>query len=48
MRPRVNYGFAKARELVDPALGLDVMVFSSTHDHEAPDTLGLVGDQRIH
>jgi hypothetical protein len=37
------YGFAKARELVDPALGLDVMVFSSTHDHEAPDTLGLWG-----
>lgn len=37
------YGFAKARDLVDPALGLDAILFSSTHDHEAPDTLGLWG-----
>ncbi len=37
------YGFARARDLVDPALGLDAIVFSSTHVHEAPDTLGLWG-----
>jgi hypothetical protein len=37
------YGFAKAREQVDPGLGLDAILFSSTHDHEAPDTLGLWG-----
>jgi len=37
------YGFAHARAMVDPALGLDAIVFSSTHDHEAPDTLGLWG-----
>jgi hypothetical protein len=37
------YGFARAREMVDPALHLDAIVFSSTHDHEAPDPLGLWG-----
>jgi len=37
------YGFSRARDLVDPALGLDTIVFSSTHVHEAPDTLGLWG-----
>lgn len=36
-------GFAHAREMVDPALGLDAIIFSSTHDHEAPDALGLWG-----
>lgn len=37
------YGFAHARDMVDPKLGLDAILFSSTHDHEAPDTLGLWG-----
>jgi hypothetical protein len=37
------YGFAHARDMVDPTLGLDAILFSSTHDHEAPDTLGLWG-----
>jgi len=37
------YGFSYARDLVDPALGLDAIVFSSTHVHEAPDTIGLWG-----
>lgn len=36
-------GFAHARELVDPQLGLDQVIFSSTHSHEGPDTLGLWG-----
>jgi hypothetical protein len=40
-------GFAHARALVDPALGIDDYVFSSTHDHEAPDTLGLWGPTQI-
>jgi len=37
------YGFAHVRDRLDPALGLDAIIFSSTHDHEAPDTLGLWG-----
>jgi hypothetical protein len=37
------YGFAKAQELVDPALGIDTFVYSSTHQHEGPDALGLWG-----
>jgi len=37
------YGFTKAQAMVDPGLGLDAIIFSSTHDHEAPDTLGLWG-----
>ena len=41
------YGFAHARDLVDPALGLDTIIFSSTHDHEAPDTLGLWGESEF-
>jgi hypothetical protein len=36
-------GFARAKVLVDPNLGLDQIIFSSTHSHEAPDTLGLWG-----
>ena len=36
-------GFAHARALVDPGLGLDEIIFSSTHSHEGPDTLGLWG-----
>ncbi len=36
-------GFAHARALVDPALGLDQIIFSSTHSHEGPDSLGLWG-----
>ena len=40
-------GFAHARELVDPQLGLDQVIFSSTHSHEGPDTLGLWGPTRV-
>ncbi|MGH7786634.1 MAG: hypothetical protein ACRERC_07190 [Candidatus Binatia bacterium] len=36
-------GFAHARALVDPTLGIDQIIFSSTHSHEGPDTLGLWG-----
>lgn len=40
-------GFAHARALVDPNLGLDQIIFSSTHSHEAPDTLGLWGVEEV-
>jgi hypothetical protein len=40
-------GFAHARALVDPALGLDQIIFSSTHSHEGPDTLGLWGVDEV-
>ncbi len=37
------YGFAHAQDMVDSTLGIDAFVFSSTHDHQAPDSLGLWG-----
>jgi len=37
------YGFAHAEALVDPSLGIDAFLYSSTHNHEAPDALGLWG-----
>jgi hypothetical protein len=37
------YGFDKAQAQVDPTLGIDAFVFSSTHQHEGPDALGLWG-----
>lgn len=40
-------GFAHARELVDPSAGVDQIIFSSTHSHEAPDTLGLWGVDEV-
>jgi hypothetical protein len=32
------------RSLVDPALGIDHVVVTSTHNHEGPDTMGLWGE----
>lgn len=40
-------GFAHVRAMVDPGLGLDQIIFSSTHSHEAPDTLGLWGVNEV-
>ncbi|HVM95907.1 MAG TPA: hypothetical protein VMT89_05935 [Candidatus Acidoferrales bacterium] len=37
------YGFTRAQTLVDPNLGIDTFIYASTHDHEAPDALGLWG-----
>ncbi len=37
------YGFAHAEAMVDPALKLDAILYSSTHDHQSPDALGLWG-----
>ncbi|GIW43304.1 MAG: hypothetical protein KatS3mg077_0586 [Candidatus Binatia bacterium] len=39
------YGFAKAESLVDPSLGIDAFFYSSTHNHEGPDALGLWGSE---
>jgi hypothetical protein len=33
--------FIAVRKMIDPSLGIDHVVFSSTHDHEAPDTMGI-------
>jgi hypothetical protein len=40
-------GFAHARALVDANLGVDQIIFSSTHSHEGPDTLGLWGVEEV-
>jgi hypothetical protein len=37
------YGFARAQQMVDPSLGITAFVYSSTHSHQGPDTLGLWG-----
>lgn len=37
------YGFRKAQQLVDPALGITTFIYSSTHQHEGPDAIGLWG-----
>lgn len=33
--------FIKIRKTIDPALGIDHVMFSCTHNHEAPDTMGI-------
>lgn len=33
--------FIKVRKSLDPALGIDHVLFSTTHDHESPDTMGI-------
>lgn len=33
--------FIDVRKSIDPSLGIDHVMFSSTHNHEAPDTLGI-------
>lgn len=39
------HGFAHAEAMVDPALGIDAFLYSSTHNHQAPDSLGLWGSE---
>ena len=36
-------GFAHARALLDPGVGIDTFIWSSTHSHQGPDTIGLWG-----
>ena len=33
--------FIEVRKMIDPTLGIDHVMFSSLHDHEAPDTMGI-------
>ncbi|MBI5092785.1 MAG: hypothetical protein HZB26_10130 [Candidatus Hydrogenedentes bacterium] len=33
--------FIKVRKMIDPSLGIDQVVFSCLHNHEAPDTMGI-------
>ncbi|MEI2726706.1 MAG: hypothetical protein V9H26_25240 [Verrucomicrobiota bacterium] len=33
--------FIDIRKMINPALGIDHVMFSSLHDHEAPDTMGI-------
>ena len=33
--------FIKVRKMLDPGLGIDPVMFSCLHDHEAPDTMGI-------
>lgn len=41
------YGFAHAEAQVDPVLGVTHFVYSSTHNHQGPDALGLWGTDTI-
>jgi hypothetical protein len=41
------YGFSHAQTMVDPTLGIDTFIYSSTHSHEGPDTIGLWGEQQF-
>jgi hypothetical protein len=33
--------FIEVRKMINPSLGIDHVMFSSLHDHEAPDTMGI-------
>jgi len=37
------YGVDEARKLLDPSLGIQEILVTSTHNHEGPDTIGLWG-----
>jgi hypothetical protein len=37
------YGLAEIQKLIDPRLGVDEILLASTHNHEAPDTIGAWG-----
>jgi hypothetical protein len=37
------YGIGEIKKLVDPKLGVSEMLIASTHNHEAPDTIGAWG-----
>lgn len=41
------YGFQKAIDGLDPSLAIDNFIFSSTHQHQGPDTIGLWGFQEF-
>jgi hypothetical protein len=37
------FGLEHAKKLIDPALGIQQVLLTCTHDHEGPDTIGLWG-----
>jgi hypothetical protein len=41
------YGLGEIQKLVDPKLGISDILISSTHDHEAPDTIGPWGNSLL-
>ena len=41
------YGLGEIRKLVDPKLGVTEILVASTHDHEAPDTIGAWGPNAL-
>jgi hypothetical protein len=43
LRHGTYYGFQKAEDMVDPELGIDTFLYSTTHQHEGPDAMGLWG-----
>lgn len=38
------YGIKRIQQLLDPALGIQEILLTSTHSHEGPDTIGAWGD----
>lgn len=43
LRHGTYYGFQKAEDMVPAELGIDTFVYSTTHQHEGPDSMGLWG-----
>ena len=41
------YGLGEIKKLVDPKLGVTEILVASTHDHEAPDTIGAWGPNAL-
>ncbi|PYT04370.1 MAG: hypothetical protein DMF60_15550 [Acidobacteria bacterium] len=41
------YGLGEVRRFVDPRLGLSEILIASTHNHEAPDTIGAWGSNAL-
>ncbi len=41
------YGLGEIKKLVDPKLGVSEILIASTHDHEAPDTIGAWGPNAL-
>jgi hypothetical protein len=41
------YGLGEIQKMVDPKLGISDILISSTHDHEAPDTIGPWGNNLL-
>jgi hypothetical protein len=42
------YGAREVRDLLDPKLGIQEVLITSTHNHEGPDTVGVWGVDSLH